>query len=85
MKVLVVFEEMGVDYEFYMVILVDSDVKFFEFLLLNFNNKIFVIIDLNGFDGVFIGLFESGVILIYLVEKFGQFIGVNVVEKYKII
>lgn len=84
-KVLIVFEEMGLVYEFYLVILFDVDVKSFEFLLLNLNNKIFVIIDLNGLDGVLVGFFESGVILIYFVEKIGKLIGNILFEKVKII
>lgn len=85
MKIFIVFEEMGLVYEFYFVILFDVDVKSFEFLLFNFNNKIFVIIDFNGLDGVLVGFFESGVILFYFVEKIGKFIGNIFFEKVKII
>lgn len=71
-KVSIALEELGLAYEPHLVTLSDSDVKSPEFLSLNPNNKIPVIIDPNGPDGNPIGLFESGAILIYLAEKTGK-------------
>lgn len=74
-KVSIMLEELGIDYEAHKVTLSDADVKSPEFLSLNPNNKIPAIIDPNGPDGEPVALFESGAILIYLAEKTGKFIG----------
>lgn len=74
-KVSIMLEELGMDYEPHKVTLKDSDVKSPEFLSLNPNNKIPAIIDPNGPGGDPIEIFESGAILIYLAEKTGRFIG----------
>ncbi len=74
-KVSILLEELGLDYEPHRVTLSDADVKSPEFLSLNPNNKIPAIIDPNGPDGDPVALFESGAILIYLAEKTGKFIG----------
>ena len=74
-KVSIMLEELGLDYEAHRVTLSDVDVKSPEFLSLNPNNKIPAIIDPNGPNGEAVELFESGAILIYLAEKTGKFIG----------
>lgn len=84
-KVSIALEEMGIPYEAHTVTLSDADVKSPEFLSLNPNNKIPAIVDPNGPDGVPIGLFESGAILIYLAEKSGKMMGSSATEKAKII
>ncbi len=84
-KVSIALEEMGLEYEPHRVTLSDADVKSPEFLSLNPNNKIPAIIDPNGPDGVPVGLFESGAILIYLAEKTGRLIGSTATEKAHII
>ena len=83
-KASIALEEMGLPYEAHLVTLSDVDVKSEEFLSLNPNNKIPAIIDPNGPDGIPIGLFESGAILLYLAEKTGQFIGSSATDKAKI-
>ena len=83
-KVSIMLEEIGLEYEAHQVTLSDADVKSPEFLSLNPNNKIPAIIDPNGPDGTQVELFESGAILIYLAEKSGQFIGEGA-EKYNTI
>lgn len=82
-KVSLMLEETGLDYEPHLVTLSDADVQSPEFLSLNPNNKIPAIVDPNGPNGP-IGLFESGAILLYLAEKTGQFGGANAAEKAKI-
>lgn len=82
-KVSIALEEMGLAYEAHTVTLSDADVKSTEFLSLNPNNKIPAIIDPNGPDGLPIGLFESGAILIYLAEKSGQLMGETATDKAK--
>ena len=84
-KVSIALEEMGIPYEAHKVTLSDADVKSPEFLSLNPNNKIPAIVDPDGPDGVAIGLFESGAILIYLAEKSGKLIGKTATDKAKII
>ncbi|AXI53275.1 glutathione S-transferase [Sulfitobacter sp. JL08] len=84
-KVSIALEEVGIPYEAHKVTLSDADVKSPEFLSLNPNNKIPAIVDPNGSDGVAIGLFESGAILIYLAEKSGKLIGKTATDKAKII
>lgn len=84
-KASIALEEMEIPYEAHLVTLSDADVKSPEFLSLNPNNKIPAIIDPNGPDGVPIGLFESGAILIYLAEKSGKLMGTTASEKAKTI
>ena len=74
-KVSIMLEELGLDYEAHRVTLSDVDVKSPEFLALNPNNTIPAIIDPNGPNGETVELFESGAILIYLAEKTGKLIG----------
>jgi GST-like protein len=68
-KVSILLEELGLDYEPHLVTLSDSDVKSPAFLSLNPNNKIPAIIDPAGPNGEAVRLFESGAILIYLADK----------------
>lgn len=83
-KASIALEEMQLPYEAHKVTLADADVKSPEFLSLNPNNKIPAIIDPNGPDGVPVGLFESGAILLYLGEKTGQFVGSSASDKARI-
>lgn len=72
-KISIMLEETGLDYEAHLVTLADKDVKSDAFTALNPNGKIPAIIDPNGHGGP-VELFESGAILIYLAEKTGQFL-----------
>lgn len=74
-KISIMMEELGLNYEAHRVTLSDSDVRSDEFLSLSPNNKIPAIIDPNGPNGQSVELFESGAILIYLAEKTGKLIG----------
>ncbi|MEL6586542.1 MAG: glutathione S-transferase N-terminal domain-containing protein [Pseudomonadota bacterium] len=74
-KVSIMLEETGLPYEAHRVTLSDADVKSDAFLSLNPNNKIPAIIDPDGPDGVPVGLWESGAILLYLGQKTGQLLG----------
>ncbi len=84
-KVSILLEELGLDYEAHRVTLSDSDVKSSEFLSLNPNNKIPAIVDPEGPDGLPLALFESGAILIYLAEKAGRFLGSTTAQRYEAI
>ncbi|SDU05579.1 glutathione binding-like protein [Stappia sp. ES.058] len=71
-KVSVALEELDLPYEAHRVSFDSDDQTTTEFLSLNPNNKIPAIIDPDGPDGMPLGLFESGAILIYLAEKAGR-------------
>src|SRR3569623_1402768 len=71
-KVSIMLEEIGLPYEAHFVDILKNQTKTEEFLALNPNGKIPVLIEPDGPDGKPIGLFESGAILIYLAEKTGQ-------------
>ncbi|KMW60320.1 Glutathione S-transferase [Candidatus Rhodobacter oscarellae] len=83
-KVSTMLEETGLEYEAHRVTLSDVDVRSPEFLSLNPNNKIPALIDPNGPDGVPVGIWESGAILLYLADKTGQFGGANATERARI-
>lgn len=73
-KVSIMLEECGLDYEPHLVRFDTNDQMTPEFLSLNPNNKIPAIIDPAGPGGAPMPLFESGAILIYLAEKTGKFL-----------
>lgn len=69
-KVTVALEEMGVAYNLIPVDLSKKEQKSPEFLKMNPNGRIPVIVDRDNDDFV---VFESGAILVYLAEKYGKF------------
>jgi GST-like protein len=71
-KVSIMLEETGLAYEPHRIHFDKNDQTSPEFLSLNPNGKIPVIIDPDGPDGRPYALFESGAILIYLAEKSGK-------------
>ncbi|WP_419909826.1 glutathione S-transferase N-terminal domain-containing protein [Hoeflea sp.] len=73
-KVSIALEELGLPYEAHLAHIGNDDQKTPEFLSLNPNGKIPAIIDPDGPDGLPIGIFESGAILLYLAEKTGKLI-----------
>lgn len=73
-KVSLMLEETGLPYEPHRVSFDSNDQHSAEFLSLNPNGKIPAIIDPDGPDGLPLGLFESGAILIYLADKSGKFL-----------
>jgi GST-like protein len=73
-KISIMLEETGLPYEPHLVRFDSNDQLSPEFLALNPNNKIPVILDPNGPGGKPLPLFESGAILIYLADKSGRFL-----------
>ena len=69
-KVSVMLEELGIEYNLIPINLSTAEQKQPSFLAMNPNGRIPVIVDRANDDFV---VFESGAILIYLGEKFGQF------------
>lgn len=72
-KITIMLEELGVPYTVHAIEIGKGDQFAPEFLAISPNNKIPAIVDPEGPDGEPISVFESGAILKYLAEKFGQF------------
>jgi glutathione S-transferase len=70
-KISIMLEESGMDYTVHAIDLGKKEQKTPEFLAMNPNGRIPVIVDRDNDDFV---VFESGAILIYLAEKSGQFL-----------
>ncbi|HTT82880.1 MAG TPA: glutathione S-transferase N-terminal domain-containing protein [Rhizomicrobium sp.] len=81
-KVSIALEELGLAYEAHRVDIGANENLTREFLSLNPNGKIPAIIDPNGPDGVPLGLFETGAILIYLAEKTGRLLPADPARRY---
>ncbi len=73
-KVTIMLEEVGADYRLTRINIRSGEQKTPEFLALNPNGKIPVIVDSEGPGGGPITIVESAAILIYLAEKFGKLI-----------
>ena len=73
-KVAIMLEETGLSYQTHLVDITKEEQFKPEFLQINPNNKIPVIIDHDGLQHHKINLSESGAILIYLAEKTGRFL-----------
>lgn len=73
-KVSIALEEMGLAYEAHCINIMNGEQKTEEFLAMNPNGKIPVIVDPDGPNGESLTIMESGAILIYLAEKSGQFL-----------
>ncbi len=84
-KVSIMLEEIGLDYEPHFVNFGDDDQLTPEFMSLNPNNKIPAILDPNGPGGKPMPLWESGAILIYLAEKSGQLLPTDPVKRLETI
>jgi GST-like protein len=82
-KVSIMLEEIGLEYEPHLISFETNDQLSPEFLSLNPNNKIPAIIDPNGPNGKPIALFESGAILIYLAEKSAQLLPLDTAKRYE--
>jgi GST-like protein len=78
-KVPILLEELGMEYELIPVDLTKGAQKKPEFLAMNPNHKIPVLVDGD------LTIFESGAILIYLVEKSGKFQPKDLKQKYEIL
>jgi len=77
-KISVALEEMGLPYKVFPVNISKGEQMAPAFLAISPNNKIPAIVDPDGPDGKRVSVFESGAILLYLGEKTGQFLPVDV-------
>lgn len=84
-KVSIMLEEIGLDYEPHLIDIMKNETWGPEFLSLNPNGKIPAILDPNGPDGKPIALFESGAILLYLAEKTGKLLPKDATKRYETI
>jgi GST-like protein len=84
-KVGIMLEETGLDYEPHRIDISANESHDPAFLALNPNGKIPAIYDPEGPGGRPLALFESGAILIYLAEKTGQFLSGDPATRYETI
>ena len=84
-KVSIALEETGLPYEAHRVSFDSNDQQSEEFLSVNPNGKIPVIIDPDGPGAKSIALFESGAILLYLAEKTGSLLPRDKAGRYEAI
>ena len=84
-KILVMFEETGLDYETHVVNIRTGEQFDPAFLELCPNNKVPVIVDRDGPGGEPVSVFESGAILEYLGDKTGQLLPKAGAARYKVI
>lgn len=84
-KVSIMLEETGLEYEPHAVNITQNETWGPEYLALNPNGKIPAIIDPHGPGGKPLELFESGAILIYLAEKTGKFLSPDPARRYQTI
>ncbi|WP_430459657.1 glutathione S-transferase family protein [Thalassolituus sp. LLYu03] len=81
-KISVLLEELGLPYELHTVNLGSNEQKSAEFLAMNPNGRIPVIVDSDEDDFV---VFESGAIMVYLAEKAGRLNGHNAREQSQVL
>ncbi|KXJ53126.1 MAG: glutathione S-transferase [Thalassospira sp. Nap_22] len=84
-KVSIMLEETGLDYEPHLINIGEDETWTSEFLSLNPNGKIPAIIDPHGPNGKPLGLFESGAIIQYLAEKTGKLLPVDPAKRIEAI
>ena len=84
-KITILLEELGLDYKVIPVNILKGEQYMPEFIALNPNNKIPVLVDFDSVDGAPVTLFESGAIMLYLAEKTGQFFADTTRGKYDVL
>jgi GSH-dependent disulfide-bond oxidoreductase len=84
-KVSIMLEETGLEYEPHLIDITADENREPAFLALNPNGKIPAIYDPNGPSGTPLALFESGAILLHLADKTGRFIPADPNSRYETI
>lgn len=84
-KIFFMLEETGLPYRFHHVRVFQGDQFQPDFVRMNPNSKVPVIVDNDGPGGKPYTVFESGAILLYLAEKTGQFLPQDMAQKYNVI
>jgi len=83
-KVAIMLEELGVDYDAYTINIGAGDQFTSGFVEVNPNSKIPALVDKEGPDGKPINLFESGSIVLYLAEKYKKFLPSSPALRYEV-
>jgi GSH-dependent disulfide-bond oxidoreductase len=81
-KASVTLEELGMDYNVHAINLMENDQKEPDFLAMNPNGRIPVIVDRDNDD---FAIFESGAIMIYLAEKAGKLLPTDIKGRTEVI
>jgi len=84
-KIYIMLEECGLPYQEHFVDVWKGDQFKPEFVKLNPNGKIPVIVDREGPGGKPFTVIESGAILLYLAEKTGKFLPKDMAKKYEVL
>lgn len=84
-KITILLEELGLDYKVIAVDILKGEQYAPEFVALNPNSKIPVLVDSDGTGGAPQTLFESGAIMLYLAEKTGRFFADTARGKYEVL
>ena len=85
LKVQIMLEETGLEYELHRVNLREGDQITPEYLKINPNGKIPAIVVRDELGGDEVAIFESGAILLYLAEKSGEFLPVDANGRWQVI
>jgi GST-like protein len=81
-KVHIILEETGLQYRIHAINIRNGDQFKPQFLKISPNHRIPAIIDRKGLGGKALPLFESGAILLYLASKSGQFLPIDMAERW---
>lgn len=84
-KITILLEELGLDYKVIPVNILNGDQFSVEFIALNPNSKIPVLVDTDGPSGEPVTLYESGAIMLYLAEKTERFFANTTRGKYEVL
>ena len=84
-KITILLEELGLDYKVIPVDILKGEQYAPDFIALNPNSKIPVLVDPDGTGGEPVTLFESGAIMLYLAEKTGRFFADTTRGKYDVL
>ncbi|MGA2552717.1 MAG: glutathione S-transferase N-terminal domain-containing protein [Burkholderiaceae bacterium] len=84
-KVLMMLEEVGLEYEVHWVDISAGDQHLASYGTINPNRKVPALVDLCGPEGKPITLFESGAILLYLAEKTGRLLPSDTLRRWNVI
>ncbi|WP_332817699.1 glutathione S-transferase family protein [Sphingopyxis sp.] len=85
LKIYLALEELGLTYDAQPVDVMAGENFSPDFVRLNPNAKIPVIVDQDGPNGQSLTIFESGAILMYLAEKSGKLLPVELPERYRVL
>ena len=84
-KLHILLEELGIPYELHRLDITRGEQFEPEFLKISPNNKIPALVDTEGPDGGDYVVFESGAMMMYLAEKTGKFMPLDMAARYQVI